>query len=480
MNIRIKGIGIINDSTIDLNGLTIITGKNNSGKTTLGKILYSYIESISDIQNNALRDTNFYIFKKIYNVVDILQFFITFTRACKTEEVIKFLENNTYLKMFSEQKSFVYKQDEDYSNMAQALIQELKNLLDNNSYILDIANSFYNKIQIDSNEPLDVKKLLETTTNNCIMVLTQTFDLLDKNKSLQPYTQERISQLFNMEFSEQIQPVLHDTDNSFIEIHDDTYPNVILKFKNNTLEKEKDPIIYQSSYKKIFMIDDPFIIDEANISFKNNRGSLIDSLVDTSTLMNHEEKLKKFLKLKINQNPYESSVIDENYKLIKSKIDDVIPGSFEFSDDGDFYIQNGRKLKTSNLATGSKLFAIMKILLSKGCIDDSTILIFDEPEAHLHPDWQNIFAEIIVLLVKELNVKVVLTTHSPNFVLALEANMRKHKIENKTNFYHTNFHEDGLVDYTCVDDNIEVIYADFLEALSASKIIREKFLNNQD
>ena len=37
MDIRLKNIGIIKDSSIRLDGLTVITGANNSGKTTVGK-----------------------------------------------------------------------------------------------------------------------------------------------------------------------------------------------------------------------------------------------------------------------------------------------------------------------------------------------------------------------------------------------------------------------------------------------------------
>ena len=44
MKIRLKNIGIIQDSTIDINGLTVITGQNNSGKTTVGKAIYSLID----------------------------------------------------------------------------------------------------------------------------------------------------------------------------------------------------------------------------------------------------------------------------------------------------------------------------------------------------------------------------------------------------------------------------------------------------
>jgi predicted ATPase len=122
------------------------------------------------------------------------------------------------------------------------------------------------------------------------------------------------------------------------------------------------------------------------------------------------------------------------------------------------------------------MFSIIKLLLEKGNLNDDTMLILDEPEAHLHPEWQNSFAEMIVLLVKELGVNILLTTHSSNFVLALDAYMRKYEIETLTNFYRTKFNESGLVDYECINDNINLIYQDFLQYLSEVKVLRNKYL----
>ena len=122
------------------------------------------------------------------------------------------------------------------------------------------------------------------------------------------------------------------------------------------------------------------------------------------------------------------------------------------------------------------MFSIIKMLLNKGEIDNTTMLILDEPEAHLHPKWQNAFAEIIVLLVKELNVNVLLTTHSSNFMLALDAYMRKYEIAEKTNFYQTDILGDGFVQYRCVNNDMGMIYQDFLQYLSEVKMLRNKYL----
>ena len=68
MKIKLQGIGIIKDSEIELNGLTVITGDNNSGKTTVGKVVYSLFDAVSDLQMKAEVDKKFYAFKVLQNI----------------------------------------------------------------------------------------------------------------------------------------------------------------------------------------------------------------------------------------------------------------------------------------------------------------------------------------------------------------------------------------------------------------------------
>ena len=68
------------------------------------------------------------------------------------------------------------------------------------------------------------------------------------------------------------------------------------------------------------------------------------------------------------------------------------------------------------------------MLLMNGAIEKNGTIVLDEPEIHLHPTWQAQLAEVIVLLQKEFGLHVLLTSHSPYFIRAIETYSVKHAI----------------------------------------------------
>ena len=117
----------------------------------------------------------------------------------------------------------------------------------------------------------------------------------------------------------------------------------------------------------------------------------------------------------------------------------------------------GGVLNVENWSTGIKSFAILKRLLENGALHQKGILILDEPEIHLHPEWQLRYAEILVLLQKEFNLTVLLTTHSPFFLDAVELYACKHGIGEKAHYYLSE--NDGRqVMFRDVSNEIDKIY----------------------
>lgn len=68
-------------------------------------------------------------------------------------------------------------------------------------------------------------------------------------------------------------------------------------------------------------------------------------------------------------------------------------------------------------------------------MNDETLLMIDEPEAHLHPQWIVEFARLLVLLNKELGLKIIIASHNPDMVAAIHDIANKEGVLENTNFY---------------------------------------------
>lgn len=49
MRVEIKNVGSISNFNVDISGLTVVSGENDSGKTALSKVIYSLGQSSSFI-----------------------------------------------------------------------------------------------------------------------------------------------------------------------------------------------------------------------------------------------------------------------------------------------------------------------------------------------------------------------------------------------------------------------------------------------
>lgn len=75
------------------------------------------------------------------------------------------------------------------------------------------------------------------------------------------------------------------------------------------------------------------------------------------------------------------------------------------------------------------------MMIENGAVQEKDVLIFDEPEIHLHPQWQIVYAELIVLLQKHFDLSIIVATHSPYFLDAIDLYSVKYGINSKVNYY---------------------------------------------
>lgn len=121
-------------------------------------------------------------------------------------------------------------------------------------------------------------------------------------------------------------------------------------------------------------------------------------------------------------------------------------------------------------ATGLKTFAYMLRLIENGYLTENSILIIDEPEAHLHPQWIVEFARILVLLNKEIGCKVLLASHNPDMVAAIRSISSAQGTLENTRFYQAEKDSESLrYNYKNLGSEIEEIFQSFNIALERIK-----------
>jgi len=245
-----------------------------------------------------------------------------------------------------------------------------------------------------------------------------------------------------------------------MELEEDAYISLEAKDKSYFFSKKKHIGELSDSEKNIIFIETPLVW---------NFSKFFRDIALVESQMNIELEYPFFLK-------------NLNFKLfiknaskgidIRDKMISLMGGQFEQDDRGDFFFnKNGKRIELENTSTGIKQFGIFQVLSQNNYLNENTVLILDEPEVHLHPKWQLEMAKIIVELV-EKGVKIVVNSHSPYMLEALEVYSLKQKIN--SNFYLAE-KKDEYSMITDVTNDLEPIYFKLAEQIQR---LEEESLEN--
>ena len=140
-----------------------------------------------------------------------------------------------------------------------------------------------------------------------------------------------------------------------------------------------------------------------------------------------------------------------------------------------------RIIKTDELnSSGIKEIGIIQLLLQNHRLKENSFLIIDEPESSLHPEWEIKYAEILVLLAKELNIHIYLNSHSAMFIEAISLYSQYYDLLKETNFYLTEKQDNGKYNFKRINPkNMGEVYEnltrpyDELDKLKAKILFKE-------
>jgi putative ABC transporter, ATP-binding protein len=403
MEIFIKNIGKVKEANIKIAGITVIAGENDTGKSTISKSLFTVFNSFYNIDKKISEQQK-----------DFIKFTIAKNFAYDLELVKNIVLGDTF--NFNQLVNEIIKNSEIYKyddiDLKNKIVEHFKK---------------YNLNLIEDNGIHEIIEKIKEILN---------IPNAEAEKSI-------LNENLNNEFNKQINNIFSGEEGIIeIKIKD---KRIKLKVFENKIENiENTPRINIST--EALYLDDPFIIDS---NFYNNPS-------------NHKEFLryKLFSKVDDKTNNLEKIIITKKFENIYKKLNNICSGNIiesNKSNDNFSYRFNNKELDIKNLSAGLKTFVILKTLLEKGILEENGVVILDEPEIHLHPAWQVIFAELIVLIQKEFNMHILLNTHSPYFLNAIEIYAEKHNIKERCNFYSA-YLSGQFSEFKDVTDNIEEIY----------------------
>ena len=421
MNLKIKNFGAIKNADIKVDGITVITGNNNTGKSTIGKIFYTFFNSFYDMET------------KIENSIKAKQ------QSVCIEELREALMSDQRLDGVPRQFIRIFTR-----RLTNKIIEDRENISreDIEKTILALSNRYLlKKEEIKLIEDLIVQVLNDKILREDYVIV----DEIDLEKEI-------VARYFKSIFNDQINSLIDYETVAEIDVNIQK-KNLNLIFKNNDCEEINGnlAILHQAFY-----LDDPFIADDLDKCFMES------SFYENQQFLSIREHLIK--NLSDLQVDFLNSLVDaviskDRLAEIENLINEVIDG--ELVPDGDGlklaqkkYIQ---PIKISNLSTGLKSFIIIKRLLELGNLRNKDVLIFDEPEIHLHPEWQIIYAQLIVLLQQKFDLTIIVTTHSLDFLDAIDYYTRYYKTNQKCNYY-MSVEKEGGFEFQEIQEGLEQIY----------------------
>jgi len=394
----LENIGNIDKASIVIKPLTVIAGENSSGKTFVTKSLYTLLDSI--YQNHFLDAliTNF----KILNI-SFLEFKDILEKPSK-----KGLEFQDYFDKYLEEIQFFIIEIKECEFERQDLItskyiekfekfdKKIESYFEDKEFIYEILNNSKEFINIIKNR---VEVVVDGISSSLDIGFKKNFQITN------------LSNIINKNRSKDLKLSL----DNLGEIEIDKNQKMKFKFTSDCINQVQ-------SVENIIFFDSPIYIKirKALEKSKNNLSFLIDD--------ENEKYLKGYPKyLDKLYNFIDKEYIDiADFNLISQEIQEIIKGKLEVNNSGDINYKdnNNNTIPLSLTAMGISNIGLIDLLIRNNIINKGSFLIMDEPEVHLHPQWQVIMAKLLYKIAKS-GANIIIATHSLDFLKAFENILKK-------------------------------------------------------
>ncbi len=413
VELSVENFKAVKKADIVLNGITVVSGINGCGKSSLSQLLYYsfyYANHFNEIVDSILNDELLryvevlrQIEREVNGLTSVNSIILRHVSVADKMKYLQYVES--LFTGFLSYRDFVYSQkDEDIMNSFKRIVRIIKNMFDDSLDDLDrLLGLFYEELEA-------------------------LFDGASKDKEKRSYF------------------LLHDYLDSYLK---GIYPQkwVIREYGVSFAGGETKSVPLLHYIKRVAYIDTPMITGSQLIGGR-------DYWMKLSTLLNDNSQIGEKVSLYKNL-----TQIMKGEPLVEK--DDIRNPKLSYKRD------DGKIFDLKDCATGIKSFSILQLLLKNGFLQKDTLLIIDEPEAHLHPQWIVEYARMIVLLHKEIGVKFFVASHSTDMISAIRYIAAKEEVQDKLNFYLAEDSEGTPYEYTYRDLGLDIdpIFKSFNKSL---------------
>ena len=304
MSIKISKFGKIRKADIALDGLTVIAGQNDTGKSTIGKALFSVIKSVIDFPQLYYELSQ----KKAFSKLSAILFEILKNDSKKSKALLD-IRNEILNSIFDEKQQDVYKNIYSY---------------------LEQLSLYMDEAQVDDN----IKEQIVNINKD----LVKDIDNDEKFKEIAEYI---FSKDFKRDYNNSVSKEQSKIDYS---IGDSLVAS--LSFEKNRIELAHIDVDYKAkSFSDVTFIESPLYLEESH----NSKSPYVEDLKDKISISkdlldekNNNVEILEQIDLVLGQGKFE---YDKEKKQLKYKVS-----------------ENASPLNIENIASGSKMFGLIYLL----------------------------------------------------------------------------------------------------------------------
>lgn len=392
MTIQLKNVGKVCEASIKLEGVTVIAGQNSTGKTTIAKAIHSTLSPLKDLQQRIKHE-------RMRSVRRLLALWFD---AVTTQ----------YLHSTEGRERFFY--EKRMYRDRQEFIQDVLSLYKDELATIPCQWEFTHEMLLPLVKPFTSNEVPGVTI--CVageidLVLNRTNEALARDDAA--YLKFILEQSFAESFDGQVNAV--DTDQqAFIDTGLVSFAfasgNIVDLAYDPSVFNVDDEVTFIKSYRDCGLDKQPLIMRAQHSDIQRkllHEGH--GATTEPETIEEHQER-----KLSIDK--------------VRQCIDGIVHGHLDLQDDVFQFIEDEHpllRIKMKNVASGVIPFVIIERLVENGTLKRGSLLIIDEPEMNLHPQWQVDCADLLVCLQQKAGINSLLISHSPYFIRAVDRALLK-------------------------------------------------------